>query len=151
MRPLKGKFAQTICLTVLVVTCLASTQILAQNQTPDYEQLKQINQDYLNSYVSGNAQRFDEILAQDYRETATDGTILNKSEFLAKIAAASNAQPPEIEALELEIRIFEDLAIVHAVPQLTLQDGTTIARGRYTDVYARIDGVWLCVAAHLGG
>lgn len=136
--------------TLLVIAFL-SMQLSAQINTADYDQLQQLNQDYLESYVSGDVERFDQILAEDYRETATDGTILNKSEFLAKIAAGANDQAPEIEASELEIRIFDDLAIVHAVPLITLDDGISIARGRYTDVYARIDGAWRCVAAHLGG
>lgn len=42
------------------------------------------------------------------------------------------------------------IAIVHAIPMLCLPDGPVKVRGRYTDVYVRLNNEWRCVAAHLG-
>ncbi|NKB32684.1 MAG: DUF4440 domain-containing protein [Pseudomonadales bacterium] len=139
---------------VAVVTLFWSVLILGQeNSMNDYQQLEELNKGYLDSYRSGKADFFNRVLADDFRETAADGTILNRAQFLQKISEFGNAQadPITVTAGELEIRIFGDTAIVHAIPIVTMADGTTFNGGRYTDVYARIDGQWLCVAAHLGG
>ena len=41
-----------------------------------------------------------------------------------------------------------DFAIIHARTTYTLPDGSAGA-GRYTDVWARRDGRWLAVSAHV--
>ena len=41
-----------------------------------------------------------------------------------------------------------DFAIIHARTSYTLPDGRT-GNGRYTDIWARRDGRWLCVAAQV--
>jgi len=46
------------------------------------------------------------------------------------------------------IRILGDVAIIHARTTYTLPDGREGA-GRYTDGWARRDGGWLAVFAHV--
>jgi hypothetical protein len=41
-----------------------------------------------------------------------------------------------------------DFAVVHARTTFTMPDGTP-GSGRYTDVWARRNGEWLAVAAHV--
>jgi ketosteroid isomerase-like protein len=41
-----------------------------------------------------------------------------------------------------------DFAIIHAATRYTKPDGAE-GRGRYTDVWARRNGRWLCVSAHV--
>lgn len=115
--------------------------------------LTKLNQGYVEAYAAGNTDFFDRVLASDFRETAPDGTLLNRDEFLLKIAgrAQESSTKIEIKAGEVEIRIFGDTAIIHARSIITMPNGSTIIGGRYTDIYSRIDEKWLCVAAHLGG
>ena len=118
----------------------------------DIAVLTAFNQSYLNSYRNGLVEFFEERLVADFKETAPDGTVLNKEEFLQKIAAAHNSgEQLKIEAGELDIQLFGDTAIVRSIPLITNPDGSSFRGGRYTDVYTRIDGEWFCVAAHLGG
>ena len=53
-----------------------------------------------------------------------------------------------LEAHDVEIRLLGDVAIVHGRTSYTLADGRP-GRGRYTDVWARRDGRWLAVSAHV--
>jgi ketosteroid isomerase-like protein len=46
------------------------------------------------------------------------------------------------------IRLFGDVAIIHARTSYMLSDGGPGA-GRYTDVWARQHGSWRCVSAHV--
>jgi len=48
----------------------------------------------------------------------------------------------------VKIRIMGDVAIIHARTTYTMPDGRA-ASGRYTDVWARRNGRWLAVSAHV--
>lgn len=149
----------TVMLVVLIVLLLLnlSKPLYAQNEvTPmtlenDIKILTELNQSYLISYRTGDAAWFDENLTDDFRETAPDGTILDKSAFLQKIRSRAGGEHEGVTAGELEIRVFHDLAIVHAIPTTVLENGETRTGGRYTDVYYKIADRWFCVTAHLGG
>ncbi len=45
------------------------------------------------------------------------------------------------------VRLLDDVALVHA--RTTFRDEGRPGAGRYTDVWARRDGRWLAVAAHV--
>lgn len=130
---------------------LMSGTAMGQGATEDVAVLTALNQRYLESYRTGDVQWFADNITEDFREAAPDGTILNKDQFLAKIATRAGGVTDGVVAGELEIRLFPDLAIIHAIPESVASDGTPRRGGRYTDVYARINGRWLCVTAHLGG
>lgn len=121
-------------------------------ESPDYQALAALNQQYLESYRNGNIAFFDRILADEFREVSPDGTTLNKAQFLEKIAArATNTARLTISASDLEIRIFDDTAIVNAIPTITAPNGAVTKGGRYTDAYVRRGNEWICLTAHLGG
>ena len=48
----------------------------------------------------------------------------------------------------MKIRIMGDFAIIHAATSYTTADGQQ-ASGRYTDCWARQNGKWLAVSAHV--
>jgi len=48
----------------------------------------------------------------------------------------------------VKIRIMGDVAIIHARTTYATPDGRA-ASGRYTDVWARRQGRWLAVSAHV--
>ena len=53
-----------------------------------------------------------------------------------------------LEAQDVKVRILGDVAIIHARTSYTTADGEQW-NGRYTDVWARRDGRWLAVSAHV--
>jgi uncharacterized protein (TIGR02246 family) len=110
----------------------------------DLDTLRRLNDDYIASVLARDARRFSEILADDFLCTLPDGSLIDRAAFLAELT-----QPRPIDGLRIEdvnIRLFGDVAIVHARTTFTRPDGTSAA-GRYTDVWARRRGVWLAVAA----
>jgi len=112
----------------------------------DTETLRRLNEDYVSSVQRSDVRRFDEILAEDFLNTNPDGSLVDRAAFLAQIA-----RPVAISGLEprdVRIRILGDVAIIHARTTYTKPDGTTGA-GRYTDIWARRQGGWLAVAAHV--
>jgi ketosteroid isomerase-like protein len=59
-------------------------------------------------------------------------------------------RPPDrgLQAEEVCIRIFGDMALIHARTRYRKPDGQPGA-GRYTDTWLRRGSRWLCVAAHV--
>jgi ketosteroid isomerase-like protein len=112
----------------------------------DLDKLAQLNDDYVQSVQRSDVSRFDEILSADFLCSLPDGSLLNRDEFLR-----FTAKPVTITGLtahDVGIRLFGDVAIIHARTTFTRADGRDGA-GRYTDIWARHDGQWLAVAAHV--
>ena len=112
----------------------------------DVDSLTARNRDYIHSVQHGDVQRFAEILAEDFLCSNPDGSLVDKKQFLAQ-----TARPVTISGLtaqEVKVRILGHVAIIHARTSYTTADGEQ-RNGRYTDVWARRDGRWLAVSAHV--
>jgi len=112
----------------------------------DHDILRQLNADYINSVQNSDVKRFNEILAPEFYCSNPDGSLIDRAAFLeqtAKPVTISN-----LSAEEVLIRIMGDFALIHARTAFTKADGSA-GGGRYTDAYARIDGRWLAVSAHV--
>ena len=53
-----------------------------------------------------------------------------------------------LAAHDVNIRLMGDVAIIHGRTTYTLAGGTQ-GSGRYTDVWAKRNGRWMAVAAHV--
>ena len=113
----------------------------------DHDVLVQLNIDYINSVQHSDVKRFDEILAPDFYCSHPDGTLVDRAAFLKQ-----TAKPVTIANLTAEdvlIRMIgDDFAIIHARTAFTRPDGSA-GGGRYTDVWAKQNGCWLAVSAHV--
>jgi ketosteroid isomerase-like protein len=112
----------------------------------DHATLLRLNDEYVASVEKADVERFGEILAPDFLCTLPDGTLVDRAEFLERTAKPSGLR--EIRAHDVQVRVMGDVAIVHARTTFAFEDGRR-GTGRYTDVWARRDGVWLAVAAHV--
>ena len=112
----------------------------------ELERLTELNRDYIRSVQHGDVERFDEILAPDFLCSNPDGSLVDKAAFLAQ-----TARPVTIRGLmaeDVQIRLLDDVAIIHARTRYKTASGEQ-RNGRYTDVWARRDGTWLAVSAHV--
>jgi ketosteroid isomerase-like protein len=112
----------------------------------DVEQLTQLNRDYISSVQNGDVKRFDEILAPEFYCSNPDKMLIDRAGFLAQTARPVTIR--DLEAHDVMIRVMGDFAIIHAQTRYTMADGAP-ASGRYTDCWARQNGRWLAVSAHV--
>jgi ketosteroid isomerase-like protein len=49
---------------------------------------------------------------------------------------------------QVRIRRYGDVALIHAENVAELKDGRQVT-SRYTDIWYKQDGRWLCIAAHI--
>jgi ketosteroid isomerase-like protein len=108
--------------------------------------LVSLNRDYIAAVQHSDVKRFTEILADDFCCSHPDGSLVDRAQFLRQMAAPVTIA--NLTAEDVVIRLMGDFAIIHARTAYVKADGTPGA-GRYTDVWAKRDGRWLCVSAHV--
>ncbi len=101
---------QDLCLAIKHANMLGVERAPDAGLQRDISQLIALNGDCVDSVQRGDVRRFDEILADVFLCSNTDGSLVDKRQFLA------NGEQ---------------------------------GNGRYTDVWARRDGSWLAVSAHV--
>jgi len=112
----------------------------------DLEVLEKLNRDYIASVQNADVRRFDEILADEFYCSNPDGSLVDREGFLKQTARPVTING--LQAKDVMIRLLGDVAIVHARTVYRTPDGETKS-GRYTDVWARRNGTWLAVSAHV--
>jgi ketosteroid isomerase-like protein len=112
----------------------------------DIAELTSLNRDYVNSVQNSDVKRFEEILAEDFYCSNPDKSLVDRAGFLKQTAVPVTIR--NLEAHDVKIRLMGDFAIIHARTSYTMPDGQA-ASGRYTDVWARQNGRWLAVSAHV--
>ena len=112
----------------------------------DLAELTSLNRDYIDSVQHSDVKRFDEILAADFYCSNPDKSLVDRAGFLKQTAVPVTIR--NLEAYDVNIRLMGDFAIIHAATRYTTADGQQ-GSGRYTDCWARRDGRWLAVSAHV--
>jgi ketosteroid isomerase-like protein len=112
----------------------------------DQVELEELNRNYIRSVTEADVKWFDANLSDDFVNSNPDGSLLDRAAFLAQIGRGSTVKHLGIE--DVLIRVLGDVALIHARTTYTKADGQPGA-GRYTDVWAKRDGRWVCVAANV--
>jgi uncharacterized protein (TIGR02246 family) len=112
----------------------------------DFDTLVRLNEDYIEAVKKSDVARFRQLIADDFLCSLPDGTIVGREQFLMN--AAKPYMLDNLHAHDVNVRVMGDFAIVHARTTFTLPDRTS-GSGRYTDVWARRQGQWRVVAAHV--
>ena len=112
----------------------------------DLDVLRELNHNYIRSVEESDVAWFDANLSDDFLNTNPDGTLVDRAGFLAQIAKKSLVT--NIKESDVKIVIRSDFAFIHARTSYTKPDGTQ-GGGRYTDIWWKHGGRWLCVTAHV--
>ena len=115
--------------------------------TNDLDELTVLNRDYVASVQNCDVKRFDEILAQDFYCTNPDKSLVDRAALPQADGGAGDDQESD-RGNDVKIRILGDFAIIHGRTSYTTADGQQ-AHGRYTDCWAKQNGKWLAVSAHV--
>jgi ketosteroid isomerase-like protein len=112
----------------------------------DLDVLYDLNHNYIRSVEESDVKWFDANLSDDFLNSNPDGTLVDRAGFLAQIARKS--QVTNIKETDVKIVIRGDFAFIHARASYTKPDGSQ-GGGRYTDIWWKRSGRWLCVTAHV--
>jgi hypothetical protein len=129
-----------------VLACFAAAALASgapSVEKGDEAVLRALNADYIGAFLKGDAARFGDLLADDFRCILTDGREVTKSEFLKQSA------PPAVKDFrneDVRVRLYENTAVVSARVSYKRPDGSE-AETRYVNVYVRRAGRWQVVSA----
>ena len=115
----------------------------------DLTVLRLLNEQYVNAFREADVGWYDAHLADDYVVISGDGSFHDRAAALANFGRPTFATSiASFPVDKVSIRRFDDVALIHAENAYQLKDGR---RGisRYTDIWLKRDGRWLCVAAHI--
>ena len=108
--------------------------------------LGRLNQEYVDAFMNANVDWYREHLADDFVCIESDGSVLNKDQFLD-----NTAKGPEVADYilhEVDIRVYGDAALIRASGVWTREDGS-MGMSRYIDVYVKQRDGWKTVSAQI--
>jgi uncharacterized protein (TIGR02246 family) len=126
--------------------------IILQNafsQNKDVEELKKLNYDWINCYLTKDSVTFSKVFADDFILISPGGTKFTKKDILANL---KNQQITSTHIDSVDVRLLtEDVGIITAYATFVAKDGGKNMTGRtcYQDIYIKRKGRWFAVSAHV--
>ena len=111
-------------------------------------EIQALERRWMQAWVERDIATCSAILADDFILTSARGVLMPKDDWLAKAGGAFRCA--SFEWLEIIVRPFDDMAIVHgrARQQASVGDQDWSGTFLLTDVWARRDDRWQVVARH---
>jgi ketosteroid isomerase-like protein len=145
----------------MMALCAGPALIRAQTNTADNkrpaapanataDELKQIEQDWVDAIKARNAERVGDILAESWVGIGWDGKTANRAKVLADLNSAGNSLDT-IEMGPIRVRTFGNVAVVTGSDtEKSKQDGKDTS-GKYiwTDVFVKQNGKWKAVSSQM--
>jgi hypothetical protein len=118
----------------------------------DAKALNELNEQHAKAFATGDSRILsDKILADDYILISNSGKIYRKGEVVNQVASSkTSAQSIASHSVEnVKIRfVSPDVAMVYARVKFKLKNGTIASETQYNDIYAKRNGVWVCVSGN---
>jgi ketosteroid isomerase-like protein len=121
---------------------------LASASREDVLTLKQLEQDWLDAYREGDADKMGKILADDFVGRWGDGSTQTKEEQLKAIRTGAEKHSAN-QLVECNVRIYGDTAVVTGIntEQSILEGRDGSGTVSFTDVFVKRHGHWQVVAS----
>ncbi|HEY6512416.1 MAG TPA: nuclear transport factor 2 family protein [Burkholderiaceae bacterium] len=135
-----------------LVTGTAPTHAPRQRHDPtgdDPSVLHALNDHYVKAFREADVAWYDAHLAADYLIVQGDGSFHDRATALTRFALPRFATTmTSFPVDKVQVRRFDDVALIHAENAYELKDGRK-GISRYTDIWHKQAGRWLCIAAHI--
>jgi len=144
------RFVIAVGVAVLVLAVAVKAQTPTQTKSGSVEQeLMKLENEWNDAWVNRNIAFFDQILADDYIVTFSDGNVYTKAQEIANVKSGEDVAT-SVVGDDFKVRVYGDAAVVTyrmAVKgQYKGKDNSFLFR--WTDTWIKKDGRWQVVAAH---
>ncbi len=116
----------------------------------DEQQIRKIEQDWLDAIVKRDAAYLQKLEAPDFTVTGPSGRTLNKEEDIKDMTGGETTfEKMTIE--RLQVRFYGDTAIANGVAKVKARTKGKDESGNYswTDVFVKMNGEWKAVSGHV--
>jgi len=114
--------------------------------TAGKSELERLNREYVAAYMAADVNWYEEHLAGDFVCIESDGSVLNKAQFLSNTAKGPDVAEYKLE--EVKVRIYGVVGLVQATGLFIRKDGMH-GVSRYTDIYVQTGEGWKAVSAQI--
>jgi ketosteroid isomerase-like protein len=120
------------------------------DRTGDEQQIRKIEQDWVDAIVKRDGEFLTKLEADDFTFTDPDGGVLDKAGDI-KNTTTGDTVFDEIKIDSLKVRFYGDTAIVNGLGTIKAHANDEDLGGQcsWTDVFAKQNGQWKAVAAHV--
>ncbi len=132
----------TLSLPVTFATAIAA-------EAPDQGRILALENAWNQAQLHHDASAVNQLLSENFVYTDYDGSVMNKAQFLADL------KDPSYEATlvsneDMKVFAYKDAAIVIGTYHTKGKYKGQLFehRGRFTDTWIFVDGIWFCVASH---
>ena len=117
-----------------------------ETRKSDKDTLERLNKEYIEAYMSADVGWYEKHLADDFVCIESDGSVLNKAQFLSKTAKGPDVADYKLQ--KVNVRIYGVVALVQATGIFTRKD-ESLGVSRYTDIYVQTQGEWKAISAQI--
>jgi ketosteroid isomerase-like protein len=139
-------FASAIVLTIFFLA-LGQMKTESSMQNSVEQELKRIEDEWLNSYLRGDKQTFDRIVADDFTRTDESGITATKAEEQALVQAPPASVNASLTNEDVQVRVYGNAAIVTGRIVSRVQ-GSLSFQSRFTDTFLKRGQRWQVLARH---
>jgi len=111
------------------------------------QELKRLENEWLNSYLRGDKQTFDRIVADDFTRTDESGKFATKAEERALVQAPPASVSASLTNEDMHVRVYGNSAIITGLIVSRVQ-GSLSFQSRFTDTFIKRGARWQVVARH---
>ena len=111
------------------------------------QELKRLENEWLNSYLRGDKQTFERIVADNFTRTDESGKFATKAEEKELVRAPPASVKVSLTNEDVQVRVYGKTAIVTGRIVSKVQGGLNF-QSRFTDTFVKRNGRWQVVARH---
>lgn len=108
--------------------------------------LRQLNSEYVASFVNSDPAHYDKLLAPDFKAITPGGVMVDRATFLKNVAGPTGMK--SFEAVDVTVEVIGNVGIVQARTPWVRNDGAT-GESLYTDIWVKKDGQWHTLRAQV--
>jgi ketosteroid isomerase-like protein len=142
------KSLRQLGLTALVMLPLAAATAQQNERSGDGAHVLALDNSWNRALEDKDIKALDLILADTVASVDIDGSRQSKAEFLASIKAPDYHPPAQAVTEQSSVEVYGDSAVVVGIfrTKFVEKGKKFVNRERFVDTWARIDGIWKCVA-----
>lgn len=139
-------FASVIIFTIFSLA-LGQMKNKSSAQNNVEQELKRLENEWLNSYLRGDKQTFDRIVADDFTRTDESGKFATKAEEKELVQAPPASVKVSLTNQDVQVRVYGEAAVVTGRIVSKVQGGLNF-QSRFTDTFVKRNGRWQVVVRH---
>ena len=144
--------AGVLTLAMIPFASSQTTNQKVSEASKDEQELKQLEDEWLNTYLRGDKTTFDRIVGDDFTGTDESAVLRNKSQERELVQAPPSAEiKVSLTNEDVQVRLYGDTAIVTGrIVQKAERPGQESFgfQSRFTDAFVKRQGRWQVVARH---